>query len=150
MVRTICMLSKQQKGLFHNGYYWPVQDGPVSRRHAPEGGGHAVLPGCGGAAVLQRRDDLPHGRCGRLPRVRSRACGRRSKPIRNLRSISAPKNGNLSQKIVYTASKSIRGRLLSYCPIRPCAAGAAALLSPFTASRWPTTPIWTAARCQMN
>lgn len=64
---------------------------------------------------------------------------------------SLPQRTGTSPKKLFTPPPSLSaGGCCPICPIRPCAAGAAALLSPFTASRWPTTPIWTAARCQMN
>ncbi len=50
----------------------------------------------------------------RMLQVCSHACTYHSKLIQNLLSISAQKNLNLSRKIFHTASKSIRGRLLSY------------------------------------
>lgn len=42
------------------------------------------------------------------------ACTHHGKLIRNLLTISAQKNLNLSRRIFHTSSKSIRGRLLSY------------------------------------
>ena len=42
------------------------------------------------------------------------ACLHHSKLIRNLLTISAQKNLNLSRRIFHTSSKSIRGRLVSY------------------------------------
>lgn len=44
----------------------------------------------------------------------SRNCGHHGRLIQNLLTISAQKNLNLSRRIFYTTSKSIRGRLLSY------------------------------------
>lgn len=44
----------------------------------------------------------------------SRACPFHNKLIRNLLTISARKNLNLSRRIFHTSSKSIRGRLISY------------------------------------
>lgn len=41
-------------------------------------------------------------------------CGFHTKLIRNLLTVSAEKNLQLSDRILYTTSKSIRGRLLSY------------------------------------
>ena len=43
-----------------------------------------------------------------------KTCTSHSKLIRNLLAISSQKNLNLSRRIFYTSSKSIRGRLLSY------------------------------------
>lgn len=50
----------------------------------------------------------------RVLKVCSNACDYHNRLIRNLLSISAQKNLNLSRKIFHTAPKSIRGRLLSY------------------------------------
>ena len=50
----------------------------------------------------------------RVLQVCSHACTHHNRLIRNLLSISAQKNLNLSRKIFHTASKSIRGRVLSY------------------------------------
>ena len=50
----------------------------------------------------------------RVLRVCSHTCAHHSKLIRNLLLLSAQKNLNLSRKIFYTSSKTIRGRLLSY------------------------------------
>ena len=50
----------------------------------------------------------------RVLQVCSHACTHHNRLIRNLLSISAQKNLNLSRKIFHTASKSIRGRLSSY------------------------------------
>lgn len=51
---------------------------------------------------------------GRIIRTCPNSCAYHSKLIRNLLSISAQKNLNLSQRIFNTSSKTIRGRLLSY------------------------------------
>lgn len=51
---------------------------------------------------------------GRLVQVCSNACEYHGKLIRNLLFISAQKNLNLSRRIFYTSSKSIRGRIVSY------------------------------------
>ncbi len=50
----------------------------------------------------------------RLLTVCPEACTHHSRLIRNLLSISAQKNLNLSRRIFHTSAKSIRGRLLSY------------------------------------
>ena len=51
---------------------------------------------------------------GRIIRTCPNSCAYHSKLIRNLLSISAQKNLNLSRRIFNTSSKTIRGRLLSY------------------------------------
>ena len=51
---------------------------------------------------------------GKGTRTCARNCGFHGRLIQNLLSISAQKNLNLSRRIFYTSSKSIRGRLLSY------------------------------------
>lgn len=51
---------------------------------------------------------------GRIIRSCPNSCSYHSKLIRNLLSISAQKNLNLSRRIFNTSSKTIRGRLLSY------------------------------------
>lgn len=51
---------------------------------------------------------------GRIIRTCPNSCVYHSKLIRNLLSISAQKNLNLSRRIFNTSSKTIRGRLLSY------------------------------------
>lgn len=61
----------------------------------------------------------------------SRACSFHSKMIRNLLSISARKNLNLSRRIFHTASKSIRGRVLSYLSFQAAREGSTAFTIPF-------------------
>mgnify|MGYP001025194655 FL=1 len=68
----------------------------------------------------------------RVLRVCSHACDHHSKLIRNLLSISAQKNLNLSRKIFHTASKSIRGRLLSYLSYQAVRRGSRSFVIPFT------------------
>lgn len=51
---------------------------------------------------------------GRIVQACSSACAHHAKVIQNLLAISAQKNLNLSRRSLHTASKSIRGRLLSY------------------------------------
>ena len=51
---------------------------------------------------------------GRMLQVCSNSCAHHNKLVRNLLSISAQKNLNLSRRILHTSSKLIRGRLLSY------------------------------------
>ncbi len=51
---------------------------------------------------------------GKMLQVCSNSCSHHNKLVRNLLSISAQKNLNLSRRILHTSSKLIRGRLLSY------------------------------------
>lgn len=51
---------------------------------------------------------------GRVLQPCSQLCGHHTRLIRNLLTLSAQKNLNLSRKIFHTSPKSIRGRLLSY------------------------------------
>ena len=46
--------------------------------------------------------------------VESNSCGHRAKLIQNLLRVSSRKNINLSMRIFHSASKTIRGRLISY------------------------------------
>ena len=50
----------------------------------------------------------------RVLHVCGSTCAHHTKLIRNLLSVTAQKNLNLSRRIFHTAAKSIRGRLLSY------------------------------------
>ena len=50
----------------------------------------------------------------KILKVCTNACTFHSKLIRNLLTLAAQKNLNLSQRIFHTTPKSIRGRLLSY------------------------------------
>lgn len=61
----------------------------------------------------------------------SHACVHHNKLIRNLLSISAQKNLNLSRKIFHTSSKSIRGRLLSYLSYQAVSNGSQSFTIPF-------------------
>ena len=51
---------------------------------------------------------------GKILRVCTNACSFHARLIRNLLTLSARKNLNLSRRIFHTSAKSIRGRLLSY------------------------------------
>ncbi len=51
---------------------------------------------------------------GKLVQVCSNTCTFHNKIVRNLLTISARKNLNLSRRSLHTSSKSIRGRLISY------------------------------------
>ena len=51
---------------------------------------------------------------GKILRVCTNACSSHARLIRNLLTLSARKNLNLSRRIFHTSAKSIRGRLLSY------------------------------------
>ena len=67
------------------------------------------------------------------------------KLLRRLLAVSMRKNLSLSQRIFCTTPKTVRGRLLTYFPHRQHAAAGWRSRCPSTASRWPTTSIWTAA-----
>lgn len=83
----------------------------------------------------------------RVLQVCSHACTHHNRLIRNLLSISAQKNLNLSRKIFTPPPNPSEGGCLPICPTRPSAAEATASPSPLTASSWPTTSMWTGARC---
>lgn len=51
---------------------------------------------------------------GKILRVCTNACSFHARLIRNLLTLSAQKNLNLSRRIFHTSAKSIRGRFLSY------------------------------------
>ena len=61
----------------------------------------------------------------------SAACGYQGRLLRNLLSISAQKNLNLSRRIFHTSSKTIRGRLLSYLSYQAARAGSREFTIPF-------------------
>ena len=67
-------------------------------------------------------------------------CTHHSMLIRNLLLASARKNLGLSERIMHTSPKSIRGRLISFFQPRRPDRGARAFLSPLTGSSWQT--IW--------
>ena len=67
----------------------------------------------------------------RVLQVCSHACTHHNRLIRNLLSISAQKNLNLSRKIFHTASKSIRGRLSSYLSYQAIRSGSHSFTIPF-------------------
>lgn len=67
----------------------------------------------------------------RVLQVCSHTCTHHNKLIRNLLTISAQKNLNLSRKIFHTSSKSIRGRLLSYLSYQAVCHGSRAFTIPF-------------------
>lgn len=67
----------------------------------------------------------------RVLQVCPHACAHHNKLIRNLLSISAQKNLNLSRKIFHTSSKSIRGRLLSYLSYQAVRTGSRSFTIPF-------------------
>ena len=68
---------------------------------------------------------------GRALQTCPQACTHHSKLIRNLLFLSARKNLNLSRKIFHTASKSIRGRLLSYLSFQSTRCGSRCFTIPF-------------------
>ena len=67
----------------------------------------------------------------RLLRICPHACEHHGKLIRNLLTISAQKNLNLSRRIFHTSSKSIRGRLLSYLSFQAVRQGRRDFTIPF-------------------
>ena len=68
---------------------------------------------------------------GKVLHVCSGACSCHNKLIRNLLSISAQKNLNLSRRILHTSSKTIRGRILSYLSYQSMRAGSREFQIPF-------------------
>ena len=68
---------------------------------------------------------------GRVLQVCSHACGHHNRLIRNLLTLSAQKNRNLSRKIFHTAPKTIRGRLLSYLSEQSLRCGSPSFTIPF-------------------
>lgn len=60
-----------------------------------------------------------------------RACPHHSRLIRNLLALSAQKNLTLSRKILHTAPKTVRGRLLSYLSDQALRAGSRSFTIPF-------------------
>lgn len=67
----------------------------------------------------------------RVLQVCPHTCAHHSKLIRNLLLLSAQKNLNLSRKIFYTSSKTIRGRLLSYLSYQARRNGTPSFTIPF-------------------
>ena len=65
------------------------------------------------SVVAAEASDILFMNVSRLLRICPHACEHHGKLIRNLLTISAQKNLNLSRRIFHTSSKSIRGRLLS-------------------------------------
>lgn len=68
---------------------------------------------------------------GRVLQVCSNSCGHHNALIRNLLSLSAQKNLNLSRKIFHTSPKTIRGRLLSYLSYQSLRSGSSSFSIPF-------------------
>lgn len=68
---------------------------------------------------------------GRVLQVCSHACGHHNVLVRNLLTLSAQKNLNLSRKIFHTSPKTIRGRLLSYLSYQSMRSGSASFTIPF-------------------
>jgi len=67
----------------------------------------------------------------RVLQVCPHTCAHHSKLIRNLLLLSAQKNLNLSRKIFHTASKTIRGRMLSYLSYQARRSGSPSFTIPF-------------------
>lgn len=68
---------------------------------------------------------------GRVLHICPNTCAHHERLIRNLLSLSAQKNLNLSRKIFHTAAKSIRGRLLSYLSYQARRCGSCTFTIPF-------------------
>lgn len=68
---------------------------------------------------------------GRVLHACSNACGHHTALIRNLLTLSAQKNLNLSRKIFHTSPKTIRGRLLSYLSYQSMRSGSSTFTIPF-------------------
>ena len=66
------------------------------------------------SVVASEKTEVLFLNVGRILQVCSNNCSHHGKIIRNLLSVSARKNLNLSRRIFHTSAKSIRGRLLSY------------------------------------
>ena len=64
--------------------------------------------------VAAEASDILFLNIGRILKTCPAACSHHSRLIRNLLTLTAQKNLNLSRRIFHTSSKSIRGRLLSY------------------------------------
>ena len=68
---------------------------------------------------------------GKILEVCQKTCAYHTKLIRNLLSIAAQKNLNLSRRSLHTAPKSIRGRLLSYLSFQAMKQGSRDFYIPF-------------------
>lgn len=68
---------------------------------------------------------------GRILHTCSNTCAHHNRLIRNLLTLSAQKNLNLSRKIFHTSSKTIRGRLLSYLSYQARRCGSRTFTIPF-------------------
>ena len=62
----------------------------------------------------------------------ARACSFHTRSLRNLLQILARKNQQLSARMIHTASRSIRGRLLSYLSEQAASNGSSRFAIPFT------------------
>lgn len=67
----------------------------------------------------------------RVLQVCPNSCGHHTTLVRNLLSLSAQKNLNLSRKIFHTSPKTIRGRLLSYLSYQSVRSGSRSFTIPF-------------------
>lgn len=68
---------------------------------------------------------------GRILKTCPNTCSHHSKLIRNLLTVTAQKNLNLSRRILHTSAKSIRGRLLSYLSFQASREGSYQFTVPF-------------------
>ena len=83
------------------------------------------------SVVAAEASDILFMNVSRLLRICPHACEHHGKLIRNLLTISAQKNLNLSRRIFHTSSKSIRGRLLSYLSFQAVRQGRRDFTIPF-------------------
>lgn len=77
-------------------------------------------------------------------------CSHHHKLVENLLTILARKNLGLSRRMVYTASKSIRGRVLSYLSFLADKQGKSRFPSPLTVRKWRITSASTVLLSQRN
>ena len=68
---------------------------------------------------------------GRILQICSGACGFHTKLVRNLLSVMAQRNLELSQRILHTSPKTIRGRLISYLSYQAAKSGTSQVTVPF-------------------
>lgn len=73
---------------------------------------------------------------GRILSTCTNACPFHTRLARNLLTVCAHKSLQLSQRILHTSSKSIRGRLMSYFPNAPNRPETVPFRFPITASNW--------------
>lgn len=84
------------------------------------------------SVVASEKTEVLFLNVGRILQVCSNNCSHHGKIIRNLLSVSARKNLNLSRRIFHTSAKSIRGRLLSYLSYQAMKNGSREFYIPFS------------------